>query len=92
MTKTQKALAWGCLPGTVMLLNLVLYAIVSYLGSIAGPGIVTFARIFHVLQTFVGLVTLVMVPVGLVMAIIVATGADGDEKQTPPPQTPQQNA
>lgn len=91
MTKTHKALAWGCLPGTVVILNLVLYAFIGYLGSI-GPGMASFARIIHMLQTFVGLITLVMVPVGLVMAIIVATGVDEDGKQTPPPQPPQQNA
>lgn len=90
MTKTHKALAWGCLPGTVILLNLALYAFVGYLGSL-GPGMAMFARIIHTFQTFIGLITLVMVPIGLVMAIVVATGEDENGTQMSPPQPPQQN-
>lgn len=103
MTKTHKALAWGCLPGIFFVANLALYALVNFLGSsfaqqtaeASQNGFGTkssfeiFVGIIHMIQSFAGILLGVLVPVGIVMAIVVATKED--EVPTTPTQPPQQN-
>lgn len=86
MTKNQKALAWGCLPGIVVVLNFVLYPLSTFLFQMGGANgfVRIFKMVFMVLQSIVGIAAMIMVPVGIVMAIIVATNKD-DESKTPPP-------
>lgn len=86
MTKNQKALAWGCLPGTILVLNLVLYPVTSFLFQMGGAGefMRVIAMIVRAIQGLLGIAAMIMVPVGIVMAIIVATNKD-DETKTPPP-------
>lgn len=88
MTNNAKAWMWGCLPGTVLILNLVLYAVINFvLSMMAGSGegsmVLGIGRILHTLQAFIGIVTVIMIPVGIVMAIIMAT-KDAPGIQQPP--------
>lgn len=86
MTKNQKALTWGCLPGTIVVLNLVLYPLTSFLfqrGS-GSEAVQVFAMIVRTIQGFLGIVAMIMVPIGIVMAIVIATNKD-DEPKTPLP-------
>lgn len=103
MTKTHKALAWGCLPGVLMIANLMLYGLVNFLGSSFAQQTAEAAQngygtkssveiivgIIRIIQSFAGIALMILIPVGIVMAIVIATKED--EVPTTPAQPPQQN-
>lgn len=79
---------WGCLPGTVLIANVVLYAIIRFiLGSISGvqpsSGLIIFGQVVNVIQGFVGIVCMIMIPVGIIMAIVMGTKDTGTPPQPP---------
>lgn len=103
MTKTHKALAWGCLPGALFVANLALYAVINFLGSsfaqqtaeASQNGFATksslelFVGIIHMIQSFAGIMLMILIPVGIVMAIVTATKED--EVPAATVQPPQKN-
>ncbi|MDQ5931305.1 MAG: hypothetical protein QG607_6 [Patescibacteria group bacterium] len=103
MTKTHKALAWGCLPGVLMIANLMLYGLVNFLGSSFAQqtaeatqngygtksSVEIIVGIIRIIQSFAGIALMILIPVGIVMAIVIATKED--EVPTAPAQPPQQN-
>lgn len=102
----NKKLAWifGCGPGALMILNLVLYAVLQFVASVsAQPAVsesgfgaptvgMTVIKIITVFQSFFGILLIIAIPVGLVLAIVFGTKDSGPQSQPPvqPPTTPPQ--
>ncbi len=103
MKNSKKAWLWGCLPGTVLIANFMLYALINFIlravssapadsqSDISSSSILeVVAKIINIFQGFMGIVLMVLIPAGIVVAIIYATNAESDvvHKSTPPPEQP----
>lgn len=81
MKNSTKAWLCGCLPPTLLVLNLVLYSVLSFVGSTMVSSETstsyTVFSIIRVFQGFFGVVFLLLIPVGGVLAIVFATKKEG---------------
>ncbi|MEI7512928.1 MAG: hypothetical protein WCK01_05745 [Candidatus Uhrbacteria bacterium] len=99
MTKNTKGCLWMGLPMLFLPLILAAWALISFMmssvvasGADVSTGAVTIARIVNVVLGFLGIIGVIMIPVGFVVGIIMFTRKDDSVQVQPtqdePPSTP----
>ena len=92
MKPVTKGILWILGPWISLILILAIWAVASFtFGSMVttGPsgGVVAAARTLNVILGFVGIISVVMIPVGLIVGIVLI--AIGAKNEQPPPPGPQ---
>jgi hypothetical protein len=75
MHRSRVALLWGLGPMTLFVGNLISYSVTSFLGyamGVDGIGIQIFG-VLKVLQSIFGIVYMILIPVGIIVVIVIAT-------------------